>query len=50
MGEELYDYDSDPKEFKNLANNNKVESVRFKLQRLLRDRIEGARQPLRSLE
>ncbi len=50
MGEELYDYDSDPKEFKNLANNNRVESVRFKLQRLLRDRIEGARQPLRSLE
>jgi iduronate 2-sulfatase len=50
MGEELYDYVTDPGEFNNLVRAREYKATRFKLQRLLRERVAEARIPATALE
>lgn len=50
MGDELYDYETDPGEFTNLVGDRKYQSERFRLQRLLRERTEEASIPVPALE
>lgn len=50
LGEELYDYETDPGEYTNLVSVRKYESVRFRLQRMLQTRIVASRTPVPALE